>query len=137
MSKTYQTQLALCKCKTEAYSNIWKSNVWTITDYEELFEDISLGYVIQDPDNNYFILNPGKVKTTKKKKLLLDGRPTFSAPTAIPVIFVKLKILVIGLIVKMRSVKAVVINGNIMRAMSFTLKKDIIKKKKKNTTKIR
>ena len=58
MSKTYQEQLALCKCETEAYSNIWKSNVWTITDYEELFEDINRGYVIQDPDNNYFILNP-------------------------------------------------------------------------------
>tara|TARA_R110002126_G_scaffold13523_3_gene58541 strand:+ start:3597 stop:3887 length:291 start_codon:yes stop_codon:yes gene_type:complete len=58
MCKTYQEQLALCKCETEDYSNIWKSKVWTITDYEELFEDINRGYVIQDPDNNYFILNP-------------------------------------------------------------------------------
>ena len=55
---SYQQQLNKCKDTTDDYSNIWKSKVWTITDYEELFEDIDRGYVIQDPDANYFIINP-------------------------------------------------------------------------------
>ena len=54
----YQEQLAKCKDTTEDYSNIWKSSVWTITDYEELFEDIDRGYIIQSQEENYFIINP-------------------------------------------------------------------------------
>ena len=78
MSKTYQEQLALCRCETEAYNNIWKSNVWTITDYEELFEDISLGYVIQDPDNNYFILNPDwDSEDDEEEKTFVKWTPDF------------------------------------------------------------
>ena len=55
---TYQQQLAKCKDTTDDYSNIWKSSVWTITDYEELFEDIDRGYIIQSQEANYFIINP-------------------------------------------------------------------------------
>ena len=55
---TYQQQLAKCKDTTDDYSNIWKSSVWTINDYEELFKDIDRGYIIQDPEDIYFIINP-------------------------------------------------------------------------------
>tara|TARA_R110002050_G_scaffold299876_1_gene466699 strand:+ start:76 stop:966 length:891 start_codon:yes stop_codon:yes gene_type:complete len=55
---TYQEQLAKCKDTTEDYSNIWKSSIWTISDYEELFEDIDRGYIIQSQEANYFIINP-------------------------------------------------------------------------------
>ena len=54
----YQEQLAKCKDTTEDYSNIWRSSGWTITDYEELFEDIDRGYIIQSQEENYFIINP-------------------------------------------------------------------------------
>jgi hypothetical protein len=55
---TYQQQLAKCKDTTDDYSNIWKNSSWTITDYEELFRDIDRGYIIQDPEDIYFIINP-------------------------------------------------------------------------------
>lgn len=55
---TYQQQLAKCKDTNEDYSNIWRSSVWTISDYEELFEDIDRGYIIQSQEANYFIINP-------------------------------------------------------------------------------
>jgi len=56
---TYQQQLAKCKDTTDDYSNIWRSSVWTITDYEELFVDIDRGYIIQTQGwGNYFIINP-------------------------------------------------------------------------------
>jgi hypothetical protein len=55
---TYQQQLAKCKDTTDDYSNIWKNSSWTITDYEELFRDLDDGFIIQDPDNIYFIINP-------------------------------------------------------------------------------
>ena len=55
---SYQEQLARCKDTNDDYSNIWKSSVWTINDYEELFKNLSYGYIIQDPDFAYFIINP-------------------------------------------------------------------------------
>ena len=55
---TYQQQLAKCKDTNDVYSNIWRRCVWTITDYEELFRDIDRGYIIQDPEDIYFIINP-------------------------------------------------------------------------------
>ena len=55
---TYQQQLAKCKDTTDVYSNIWRTCVWTLTDYEELFRDLDRGYIIQDPEDFYFIINP-------------------------------------------------------------------------------
>ena len=57
---TYQQQLAKCKDTDDenSYSSIWRNSVWTITDYEELFEDIDRGYIIQDPEDVFFIINP-------------------------------------------------------------------------------
>ena len=55
---TYQQQLAKCMDTTDDYSNIWRSTVWTIADYEELFVDIERGYIIQSTEGNYFIINP-------------------------------------------------------------------------------
>ncbi len=54
----YQAQLACCKNVDDFYAHIWKSKVWNITDYEELFKDIERGYVIQSPKNHKFIINP-------------------------------------------------------------------------------
>jgi len=60
MGKTYQQQLALCKANDLNYNTIWRSKTWTLTDYEEMFEDINRGYIIQENgfDGNYFVLNP-------------------------------------------------------------------------------
>jgi len=56
---TYQQQLAKCKDTNDDYSNIWRSSVWTITDYEELFVDIDRGYIIQSQGwGKCFIINP-------------------------------------------------------------------------------
>ena len=60
---SYQQQLEEYKSSKDSnYSrHIWKNDDWTIKDYEELFEDIERGYIIQgdfDTHSNGFIINP-------------------------------------------------------------------------------
>ena len=56
---SYQEQLAKCKDPSDDFGNVWRNHTWTIADYEEFFEDIDRGYVIQggDFDGNEFVIN--------------------------------------------------------------------------------
>ena len=55
---SYQEQLAKCKDPTDDFGNVWRNKNWTIADYEQLFEDIDRGYIIQETyEGNYFVIN--------------------------------------------------------------------------------
>jgi len=56
---SYQEQLAKCKDPSDDFGNVWRNHTWTIADYEEFFEDVDRGYVIQggDFDGGYFVIN--------------------------------------------------------------------------------
>ena len=55
---SYQEQLKKCEDPTDDYGNIWRNSEWTIKDYEEFFEDIERGYIIQEDNlGNYFVIN--------------------------------------------------------------------------------
>ena len=57
---SYQEQIAKCKDTTDDYGNVWRNETWTIKDYEEFFEDIDRGYLVQADRRyvgEYFVIN--------------------------------------------------------------------------------